>query len=247
MLCVDIETTGLDPRTCDITVAVVFDEDCGIKRIFNFFTCTDRSVLVLEFLELLDNASMLCMYNGIKFDIPFIQTVFNVDAIRVSKWVLKTADVYEARKQAYGITGRLDDVLKSVGLSSKTSSGSAAIEMAKNCQWAELEDYCLQDVLLTYQLTKFKVIGIRSNIILDFTRIEDDMDVEIFKEIDSPEVETTPPREIYNIPMIREAVDTNKSIFSKIYNQMIGSVRECIRTIPSEYSHPRISGNFEDS
>ena len=247
MLCVDIETTGLDPNTCDITVAAVFDEECNIKRVFNFLTCTDRSALVFEFLELLDGAIMLCMYNGIKFDIPFIQTVFNVDPDRVSKWVLKTADIYEARKQAYGITGRLDDALNSAGLSSKTSSGSAAIEMAKNCQWVELEDYCLQDVLLTYQLTKFKVIGIRNNVILDFTSIEDNADIEIFREVESLEVETTPPREACHIPMIRGTVDTNNSIFSKIYNQMVGSVRECIRTIPGECSNSRVSRSFEDS
>jgi len=247
MLCVDIETTGLDPNTCDITVAAVFDEECNVKRVFNFFTCVDRSVLVSEFLDILDSATMLCMYNGIKFDIPFIQTAFQVDPDRVSKWVLKTADVYEARKQAYGITGRLDDVLKCVGLSSKTSSGSVAIEMAKNGQWTELEDYCLQDVLLTYQLTKYKAIKVRDNVILDFTKIEDGEDIEIFRDIGSLMVETTPPQEFCRISMIREPVDTHSSILSRMYNRVIGSVKECIRTMPRECTRPVGTGVLENS
>lgn len=73
MLAFDIETEGLDSRFDKITVASIYDAESGISRTFNFIA--DKSPDQKErndFVRALDEADMLCSFNGVRFDIPFI-------------------------------------------------------------------------------------------------------------------------------------------------------------------------------
>ncbi len=73
MLAFDIETEHLDSRKGRITVASVYDPDRGIQKTFNFIR--DESKYEQErdaFIKCLDDAPVLCCFNGVRFDIPFI-------------------------------------------------------------------------------------------------------------------------------------------------------------------------------
>jgi len=164
MLAFDIETMGLDARRHDITVAAVYDPAAGIKRVYNFARvkgdAAEHGRLVNEFLALLDDSETLCAFNGVLFDIPFIQVSFKVDAERVGRWVLKTVDLFYRWKVLQDRTFSLDRVLIENGKQVKTSKGCLAIEMAKEKRWEELEDYCMNDTLLTHDITSETAIKI---------------------------------------------------------------------------------------
>ena len=69
MLSFDLETTGLDPISHDVTCACAYDPDAGVDRLFFFGLGDDPE----GFFALLDAAPVLCAFNGAKFDVPFLQ------------------------------------------------------------------------------------------------------------------------------------------------------------------------------
>ncbi len=72
MLAFDIETEHLDSRVGRITVASVYDPDRGIEKTFNFIRDESRFEEERDaFIRCLD-AELLCCFNGVRFDIPFI-------------------------------------------------------------------------------------------------------------------------------------------------------------------------------
>lgn len=157
MLSFDIETTGLSPYRHEITVAAVYDEEAGISRVYNFVR--DRaqwSTEVEAFLKDLDEADCLCAFNGMYFDIPFIKVAFQVHPDRVAMWALKTIDVFYWFKHMHNRTFSLDRLLRENSMETKTSKGSEAIVMARQGRWKELEDYCMQDTVLTHSITKLR-------------------------------------------------------------------------------------------
>ena len=90
MLAFDIETEGLDSVVDDITVASVYDPDRDIKKTF-FFKREgfDRQENIDQFLQVLDDAPLLCCFNGVRFDIPFIIARFDVAQARYTNWFMK--------------------------------------------------------------------------------------------------------------------------------------------------------------
>eukprot|EP00960_Hanusia_phi_P045121 757037-Hanusia_phi.AAC.3 len=157
MLSFDIETMGLDPSRHDVTVAAVYDPQRGIKHCYNFARhVADHGRYWQEveaFLAALDGADLLCAFNGIKFDIPFIQVRFKVSPERVAGWVVKTVDLFYRWKVLRDHTFSLDSLLIANGLPVKTSKGCFAIDMARDKRWEELEDYCMNDTVLTHMVS----------------------------------------------------------------------------------------------
>lgn len=162
MLAFDIETEGLDSRTCRITVACVYDPDRGIQRAFNFVSSDDDKEFAARrdaFLQCLDDAPALCSFNGVRFDIPFIARRFDVPARRQGEWVLKLFDPFEVCKLGFGGTCSLNKLLMANGYCDggpescgKTGTGLQAIEWARNRDWEPLEEYCMADAVLTHRI-----------------------------------------------------------------------------------------------
>jgi hypothetical protein len=154
MLAFDIETTGLDPATCEITCAAVWGPEGGAQRAFVFPVGDSPE----EFMRLLDAAPRLCCFNGVQFDIPFIQARWRVPGQRVAGWRLKVHDVFEGSRLCLGHTFSLDALLLANGLSSKTGSGAGAVELARTGQWAALASYCLDDARITHRVSSLRRI-----------------------------------------------------------------------------------------
>jgi len=156
-LAFDIETEGLDKLVDDITVASVFDPDRDIKKTFFFTRCpVERKNSILLFLQELDDAKELYCFNGIRFDIPFIVHRFEVPESRYRQWILKTFDYFEICKCVFASSCSLNKLLSVNGHSVKTSSGLQAVIWAKEANWKELDDYCMQDTILTHVISRQK-------------------------------------------------------------------------------------------
>ena len=169
MVAFDIETTGLDPGTHRITAACLYGAMDGPRpgqriireahepgpHVVRTYVFTDEApeadlALREEFMSHLDSARSLCAFNGIRFDIPFLQRAWDVPHERVESWIVKTFDVFEVCKLALGSTFSLDRLLAANSLESKSGSGLHAIHLAKTGRWKELGEYCMQDTRMTY-------------------------------------------------------------------------------------------------
>jgi hypothetical protein len=177
MVAFDIETMGLDPALHAITAACLYgamdgqrpgqqilreasDPGPHVARTYVFKNEDPEADLALreEFMTHLDSARSLCAFNGVRFDIPFIQAAWGVPAERVRAWAIKTFDVFEACKLGLNATFSLDRLLAANSLESKTGSGLHAIQMAREGQWEALGDYCMQDTRMTYLVSSQQAI-----------------------------------------------------------------------------------------
>lgn len=149
VLAFDIETTGLS-ESDSVTCVCAYDAARGI----DFRACTPRGEICEEFMKLLDEAPLLCAFNGVLFDLKFLAKRWNIDFKRVAGWVLKLLDPYQACKLALKRTFSLDRLLEANGVECKTGSGKEAVEMAKDGRWAELENYCMNDTMKTHDVVK---------------------------------------------------------------------------------------------
>jgi hypothetical protein len=162
MLAFDIETMGLDSTKCPITVAAIYDEKANINMVFRFVELYKDQVvyvgdvgdMVEEFLCYLDNADELTAFNGIQFDIPFIQKQFKVPDERVQAWVLKTYDTFEFCSKVLQRTFPLNMMLELNDFEVKSGDGMQAIKFAQKESWQELESYCADDARLTWLLSQ---------------------------------------------------------------------------------------------
>lgn len=160
MLAYDIETTGLSRTRDIITVVCVYGHGCGEHgRVFNFLYPDKFEENREELLALLDAAPQLASFNGVRFDAPFIQSYLCVDPARVGAWIQKTFDVWEISKTMLRMTFKMDKLLHVNGFESKSGSGLQAIEWAKDERmWPVLEQYCLDDARLTYEVSMLRNI-----------------------------------------------------------------------------------------
>jgi uncharacterized protein YprB with RNaseH-like and TPR domain len=75
MLAFDIETESLNRHVDNIILASVYDTKSKMERTFHFMR--DPALYESErdaFILALDEADILCSFNGVRFDIPFICT-----------------------------------------------------------------------------------------------------------------------------------------------------------------------------
>ncbi len=155
MLAFDIETEGLNSTEHRIIVASVYDPDHGIERTFNFLADPSKFQSEREeFIRTLDEAPSLCSFNGVRFDIPFIASRFDVNPQKQGEWVLKTLDLFEVCKLCFGSSCSLKNLLAANGLEQKSSHGLQAVEWARQGNWKDVEDYCMRDAVLTHQVSK---------------------------------------------------------------------------------------------
>jgi len=156
----DIETTGL---TVDDRVTVICTEhyESSCRKVYNFAkaaTCEDRDVLRRELILDFDAATALCAYNGVRFDLPFMQRALDIPVETVTLWVLKTSDILEQMRLRENATCKLDYLCTLNNVSSKSSSGLEAIRMAAEKRWDELEQYCANDVRILCDLYRKRTL-----------------------------------------------------------------------------------------
>jgi hypothetical protein len=152
MLAFDIETFHLDPKVGGISVACVYDEANGISESFNFVANPGLDEEE-RFMKRLDEADILCAFCGARFDIPFIVERFKVPAERYSAWYRKLFDHFEICKWLFESSCGLDKLCARNGLPVKSSTGLQAIQWAKDGEWDKLIPYCMQDAIITYQIS----------------------------------------------------------------------------------------------
>ena len=146
LLCFDIETTGLDAMRDEVTMICVQDLETGERTSYNFGCLNMEDVsataLVEQVVQQFDAADYLCAYNGIRFDLPFMQQALEIHADVITRWVLKTVDPLEFLRLSGHRTSSLDKICTHNNIASKSSTGQRAIEMAREGLWDELEHYC---------------------------------------------------------------------------------------------------------
>lgn len=151
MLAFDIETTGLDPRKCVVTIVSTEDYRTGETKHYEFSrVCKEAperlEALKSELIKDFNAASSLCAFNGIQFDIPFLMVSLKLSADVVTGWVLKTTDILECSRHVHQNTFGLNLLCGANGIQLKSSSGLEAIKMAHEGRWEDLKDYCQDDV-----------------------------------------------------------------------------------------------------
>jgi hypothetical protein len=72
----------------------------------------------------------------------------------------KCVDPYVGLKRVLNCTSKLQKLLDSNNLGSKTGSGGDAIKLAQEGRFKELIDYCMMDVLLTHELCSLEIIKV---------------------------------------------------------------------------------------
>jgi DNA polymerase III epsilon subunit-like protein len=158
LLCFDIETTGLDALRDEVTMICVQDLETGDRTSYNFGLLSMKdapaTALLEQVVEHFEAADYLCAFNGIRFDLPFMQQALEIHADVITRWVLKTVDPLEFLRLSGHRTSSLDKICTHNGIPSKSSTGQRAVEMARDGLWGELEEYCQQDVDILCVLVK---------------------------------------------------------------------------------------------
>ena len=72
----DIETTGLSPYNCEITVVGIYR--CN-KELSQFVQLVGREITACTITEALTGVEVLYTYNGSRFDLPFIHSKVGVN------------------------------------------------------------------------------------------------------------------------------------------------------------------------
>ena len=127
---------------CGISVLAVKDSDSGRIHVYDEQTLDDA-------MDHLNAADLLVGYNSTGFDQQVIQGISN-RYITVPQYDI-LVNIYRAigRRQS---GWRLGDVARrTIGLE-KSQDGVTAPKLVKQGRWAELFDYCMQDVFVTAQL-----------------------------------------------------------------------------------------------
>lgn len=153
MLVYDIETTGIDPRGDAITMVCCADAVSGEEHVFAVgAACTSNGELDAirrRMFTVFDHAPCLASYNGLRFDLSFVAAFLRLDDDHVTRWALKTVDVFEALVVCHRRYVSLNKLAARNGVDSKISNGRHAVLMARQGRWTELQDYCIKDVYIT--------------------------------------------------------------------------------------------------
>jgi DNA polymerase III alpha subunit (gram-positive type) len=152
LLCFDIETTGLDAARDEVTMICTQDVRTGARKSYNFGVLSHNEEpnagLLREVIEQFEEADGLCAFNGIRFDLPFMQQALHIHEDVITRWVLKTIDPLEFLRLSGHRTSSLDKICTHNNIPSKSSTGKQAVEMASEGRWEELWTYCEQDVAI---------------------------------------------------------------------------------------------------
>lgn len=174
MLSFDIETLGLKPGRDDITIVCTEDYFTGEKKAYEFARFKSEGDIdgfekaKHDMIEAFNTCNSLCAFNGMNFDIPFIQKTFNIPDDIVMMWKDKLCDIFYSCKRQYMHTFSLNLLCEKNHVPMKISTGTAAIHMAENQQWEDLKAYCEMDVTILNNLfRKRHVLNPRNNALMD--------------------------------------------------------------------------------
>lgn len=169
MLSLDIETMGL--KNCPVTMVCMYDQNRNFQVSYPFVTCQNCETGEItneeqwkdwkdEIIFLLNDADTICAFNGIEFDLPFLANYFEVEDEMLGQWICKTVDIFYAVKQLTNRWFKLSTLLEINDLESKSGTGIEAIEWAKNNEVEKLQDYCMQDTIMTWKLFHLEKVKI---------------------------------------------------------------------------------------
>jgi hypothetical protein len=173
MLAFDIETFGLDARTAKISVICTECIFTGEQKTFEFARHAAEQTgppteMIEELVRTLDAAQSLSAFNGVRFDLPFMQTALGIPEEKIRAWVLKTTDILECCRLVYNHTFKLDLLCQTNGLPMKTGTGLFAIQLARERRWPELNSYCADDVSILCNLHRLRhVLNPRTRLLMD--------------------------------------------------------------------------------
>lgn len=140
----DIETTGLDPLKDKVTCICICGKD------FEHCWLPMLEGRPESFFEFMDRAPFIVAFNGVSFDINFLQKQYDLPDERVGSWVLKLRDVCEASHLAFDRRFSLNKFLSCNHYQTKISTGAEAVLMAQEGRWDEIREYCMSDATLTW-------------------------------------------------------------------------------------------------
>ena len=139
MLVFDIETKGLDPKKHAVTVVCTEDYFTGETKAYEFERHAGepdkKKQLIEELVADWNAATSLCAFNGIRFDLLFLQKALDIESDVVVSWALKTTNILEQSRNHYLTTFNLNLLCKANDIPVKISSGLAA---PKNCSTMRL-------------------------------------------------------------------------------------------------------------
>lgn len=150
MIFFDVETKHLyfeTPNiksTSDLEVSFVGVYDSDKDK---YFSIWEKDIPKLE--EMLKNADKVVGYNVWAFDYAAIKPYMDTDL-----WQLPTLDLMVAMKSAIGFRPKLDDLARANLGVTKLGKGTDAVDYWNKGELKKLEEYCLEDVRLTYEIWK---------------------------------------------------------------------------------------------
>ena len=111
----DIETTGLSPTECMVTVVGVYVCNGEDKRVVQL---VGKDITVESLLEALEGVSIIHTYNGSRFDLPFLHCCLGIDLrcvyphhdLMYDCWSNNLYGGLKAVERQLGIDRRLKDV-----------------------------------------------------------------------------------------------------------------------------------------
>lgn len=138
----DIETTGLYPDSCDITVVGIYVEDGHNAR---FIHLVGDDITPESLILALEKVDVIYTYNGSRFDLPFIRSKLGIDLGQFYKHRDLMFDCHSVN-----LYGGLKQVERDLCIPRQTSGidGYAAVQL----WWRYVNDYDMEalDMLLQY-------------------------------------------------------------------------------------------------
>lgn len=134
----DIETTGLSPAECELTVIGIYKENGSDDEVIQL---VGDEISLAKLTDALDNTSMLYTYNGSRFDLPFINAKLGID---LKKHCAHEDLMYACWKQK--LKGGLKSVERQLGIERELTDidGLMAVQL-----WHEYVNYGSEDSLAT--------------------------------------------------------------------------------------------------
>jgi uncharacterized protein YprB with RNaseH-like and TPR domain len=148
----DIETTGLAPSGCDITVIGI--HLCRGSEV-DFVQLVGKDITAAGILECLDGTDVLYTYNGSRFDLPFIQAVLGVNLAEMFRHRDLMFDCWRN-----GLYGGLKGVERQLGISRKLPdmNGWEAVKL----WWRYVESFDLDALNRLLEYNKEDVLNLKT-------------------------------------------------------------------------------------
>ena len=148
----DIETTGLSPSGCDITVTGIYL--CG-RNDDNFIQFVGQKNAACDILEALKGIEVLYTYNGSRFDLPFIHSALGIN---LEEHFVHHDLMYDCWRN--GLYGGLKGVERRLGIARELPdmNGLEAVRL----WWKYVENFDLEALNKLLAYNKEDVLNLRT-------------------------------------------------------------------------------------